>query len=200
MTKKLKSILTAVSLSVVAAVLIGALYSIFLPLSINETNIELKNIAVKNIGKALYGEALTKKEWRSDYFYNKSFYAMDWDEYEKIYCKNSSFEGFSVSFDIVNNTDKVMGLFSVNGFESEYIVVMDCLDNEETVYISPGESYLVSFVVYVDCDEFTDVDEEFILSKIEKIEYSPLRGTSNTSIFFGGNIGGLFYKRFFAVD
>ena len=199
MTRKSKSIIIAVSLSIVAAILIGVLYSVFLPLSINETDIELKNIAVENIGNVFYGETLTEKEWRSDYFYNKSLYGMDWAEYEKIYCESSSFEAFSVSFDIVNNTDKVMGLFSVVGTEAEYIVVMDCLDNEESVYIDPGESCLVSFVVYVDCNEFTEVDEEFVLGKIEKIEYSPLNGTDNTSIFFGGDIVGLFYKRYFNV-
>ena len=104
MTRKSKSIIIAVSLSIVAAILIGVLYSVFLPLSINETDIELKNIAVENIGNVFYGETLTEKEWRSDYFYNKSLYGMDWAEYEKIYCENSSFEAFSVSFDIVSDS------------------------------------------------------------------------------------------------
>lgn len=196
---KLKKSIAIVCLVVAVITVVGLLYSLFLPVSVEEANIKLENIMVNNRGKALYDEALTEKEWRSEYFYNKSLYGMNWDEYEKLYCDNSSFDAYSVSFEIVNDTDKAMGIFSVDGLESNHIIVEDYLDNEESVFINPGETYFVSVIVYIDRDEFPDADEEFVLSKIGRINYSPLRGTGNAQIFFGGDICGLFYKRFFTV-
>lgn len=174
----------------------------FLPIKIEKKLVEIKDLSVQKIGVLKTYEhnqdiTIFEKEIFDDYFINHS-HGISFNEYKKIYSYNTKYDLYTVSLYVKNNSLNTIGLFYVESYSDNFIIVPRPINNEESVFIDPGDTYLIGIDVYVNREYMPYVDDEFISSQIDEICFSQIKDKRNSSIF-AAEISSIFYKEYFTL-
>lgn len=204
MKKKIKNLkLKLPVIFLVVVIIFLGVIACLLPIKSKKAFVVTQNLQVEKIGVLwTYEEnqeiSLLNEDVFTDYFFNES-HGMSFKEFKNVFSYNTNYDLYTVSFEIKNNSPNTLGLFSIESNHNDFVVVHNYLDNEEVVFIEPGETYLVGLRVYVHRDTVSNPDENFILEQIDKICFSEISSTSNIDIFMA-EIKSVFYKDFFCLS
>lgn len=204
MKKKIKNLKLKlpVTFLVVVIIFLGVI-ACLLPIKSKKAFVVTQNLHVEKIGVLwTYEEnqeiSLLNGDVFTDYFFNESR-GMSFKEFKNVFSYNTDYDLYTVSFELKNNSPNTLGLFSIESNHNDSVVVYNYLDNEEVVFIEPGEIYLVGLRVYVNRDTVPNPDDDFILEQIDKICFSEIRSTSNIDIF-AAEFKSVFYEDFFSLN
>lgn len=194
-----KAIVRGFSMLVAACILFFCLSLIF-PIKSSDKSIKIKNIQIENIGSVDYIEQpYDEKEIFIDYVYNNIRSGISYKEYKAFYLSGSVYDNYHITFELTNNTNYFLGLFYIEGCEVDGVVVKNALDNEEAVFIKPGETYFLEISAYVDRTKFPSATDELILNQIKSLQFSKLKNTRNIDIVIQSFVDS-FYKNYVKLD
>lgn len=200
LTFKHKAFVFAILLVIV--VFIISIFNLIFPVLKKDVFVKYKNLQVDKIGVLSTCDkneriSLFNKDIFIDYIFNESR-AVTFKEYKEIHSYNTKYDMYIVSFELENNTDKTLGLFCVEEVKNDFSIVHNSLSNEESVFVKPGEKYIICITVYIDRERVFEPNEKFILEQIDKICFSEIDSASNWDIF-KQDIMGVFTKKYMVL-
>ena len=170
------------------------LISNFLPITKNNKDIVLSNIEISDGVSQKKQEEHSCVEILEDFANEGAQFGYDYFDFKKIYYNQSQYKLYVLSFEIYNGTSETIGINDVISYDKNGMYVCKYISNAEKVYIAPGDSDLVSVVVYID-ESLSDVDSlyDVIIGNIEKITFVQSETNSNLVWFFKEKISSRFF-------